>query len=60
MNVGRFAVEAFARNLFDKRGITDAFGFVPGNVPERRRGVAVIRPRTIGLTLTANFAFGAG
>ena len=54
-NVGRFTVQAFARNLFNKRGITSAFGFSPGNFPNNAAGVAIIRPRTIGLTLTAGF-----
>jgi outer membrane receptor protein involved in Fe transport len=56
LNVGRFTVEAFARNLFDKRGITDAFGFGPGNFPNGAAAASAIRPRTIGLTLTANIA----
>jgi len=54
VNVGRFSVEAFARNLFDKRGIVDAFGFAPGNLPNNAAAASAIRPRTIGLTLTAN------
>jgi outer membrane receptor protein involved in Fe transport len=60
LNVGRFTIEAFAHNLFDKGGITDAFGFpdpVAGDsFPNGAAGVAVIRPRTIGLTLTANIS----
>jgi iron complex outermembrane receptor protein len=55
VNVGQFTVEAFARNLFDKRGITDAFGFDGSTFPAGAAAAAVIRPRTIGLTLTANF-----
>ncbi len=61
VNVGRFTVEAFARNLFDKRGITDAFGFPDTDpmtldvFPNRAGAVAVIRPRTVGLTVTAGF-----
>ncbi|HEX3675894.1 MAG TPA: TonB-dependent receptor, partial [Sphingomicrobium sp.] len=54
VNMGRFTLEAFARNLFDKGGITDAFGFDGATFPNGAAGVAVIRPRTIGLTLTAN------
>ena len=27
VNVGQFTIEAFARNLFDKRGLTDVGGF---------------------------------
>jgi outer membrane receptor protein involved in Fe transport len=55
VNVGRFTVEAFARNLFDKRGITDAFGFDGATFPNGAAAVAVIRPRTIGLALTGKF-----
>lgn len=50
----RFTLEAYVHNLFDKRGITDAFGFGPGNFPNDAAAAAVIRPRTFGLTLTAN------
>lgn len=55
VNVGRFTIEAFARNLFDKRGITDAFGFDGATFPNGAAGVAVIRPRTVGLSLTGKF-----
>jgi outer membrane receptor protein involved in Fe transport len=54
-NVGQFTIEAFARNLFDKRGITDAFAFNGGlTFPNGAAALGAIRPRTIGLTLTAN------
>jgi len=59
VNVNQFRVEAFAHNLFDKRGITDAFAFpaplTPPSFPNGAAAVGVIRPRTIGLTVTANF-----
>jgi iron complex outermembrane receptor protein len=55
VDVGKFTVEAFVRNLFDKKGITDAFGFDGGTFPNGAAAAAVIRPRTIGLTLTANY-----
>jgi outer membrane receptor protein involved in Fe transport len=55
VDIDRFRVEAFAQNLFDKRGITDAFGFSPGNFPNDAAALGIVRPRTIGLTLTANF-----
>ncbi|MEP7131286.1 MAG: TonB-dependent receptor [Sphingomicrobium sp.] len=55
VNVGRFTVEAFARNLFDKRGITDAFGFDGTTFPNGAAAVSAIRPRTIGLALTGKF-----
>jgi outer membrane receptor protein involved in Fe transport len=54
VNFHRFTVEAFARNLFDKKGITDAFGFAPGSLPNNAAAASAIRPRTIGLSLTAN------
>jgi outer membrane receptor protein involved in Fe transport len=54
VNVGQFTVEAFVRNLFDKRGITDAFGFDGTTFPNGAAQIGVVRPRTIGLTLTAN------
>ena len=54
-NVGRFTVEAWAKNLFNKRGFTSVFGFAPGNFPNDAAGAAIIRPRTIGLTVTAGF-----
>jgi iron complex outermembrane recepter protein len=54
VNVGQFTVEAFARNLFDKRGLTDVGGFNGTTFPAGAAGAAAIRPRTIGLTLTAN------
>jgi iron complex outermembrane receptor protein len=59
VNLDRFRIEAFAHNLFDKRGITDAFAFpsppTPPSFPNGAAAIGVIRPRTIGLTVTANF-----
>ena len=52
----RFTVEVFARNLFNKRGITNAIGFDGTTFPNGAAGVAIIRPRTIGLTITAGSA----
>jgi outer membrane receptor protein involved in Fe transport len=54
LNVGRVTIEAYAHNLFDQGGITDGFGFDGATFPNGAAGVAVIRPRTFGLTLTAN------
>ena len=54
-NIGRFTIEAWAKNLFDKRGFTSLFGFAPGNFPNDAAGAGIIRPRTIGLTITAGF-----
>jgi outer membrane receptor protein involved in Fe transport len=55
LDVGRFTLEAFVRNLFDKRGITDAFGFDGTTFPNGAAVASAIRPRTIGLSLTANY-----
>lgn len=54
VNFGQFTIEAFAHNLFDKRGLVDAVGFAPGTFPANAAQASAIRPRTIGLTLTAN------
>lgn len=53
LNIGKFTLEAFVRNLFDKGGITDGFGFNGATFPNGAAGVSVIRPRTFGLSLTA-------
>ncbi|MEO7240510.1 MAG: TonB-dependent receptor [Sphingomicrobium sp.] len=55
VNFDHFTVQAFARNLFNKRGITAADGFNGATYPNGAAAVAIIRPRTIGLTVTANF-----
>ena len=56
VNVGRFTVQAFARNLFNKRGITIGVRFlVRATSRTGQPASAIIRPRTIGLTLTASF-----
>lgn len=53
VDIGRFTLEAFARNIFDKRGLTDAFAFDGGaTFPNGAAAAAAIRPRTIGLSLT--------
>jgi len=54
VNFGEFTVEAFAHNLFDKRGLVDVGGFDGFTFPNGAAGASAIRPRTIGLTLTAN------
>ena len=53
--IDRWNVQAFVQNLFDKRGITSASGFDGATFPNGAAGIAIIRPRTIGLTVTANF-----
>jgi outer membrane receptor protein involved in Fe transport len=47
----RFTVTAFVRNLTDSGGLTSLAAFTPG-LPI---SVAAIRPRTFGMTLGANF-----
>jgi len=59
VNAGRFTIEAFAHNLFDKRGLVDAGAFpnplATPVIPNGGASASAIRPRTIGLTVTANF-----
>ncbi|MBL8650853.1 MAG: TonB-dependent receptor [Sphingopyxis sp.] len=50
---GKYSLELYAKNLFDSEGKTSLE--VPGNIPLGAAGTAVIRPRTIGATLTAGF-----
>ena len=50
----RWSVEAFIRNLTNARGRTSVFG-VAGDLPNDAVGTGLIRPRTIGVTLTAGF-----
>ena len=49
----KFSVELYGKNLSDERGITDIIA--PGPFPAGAAGVAVIRPRTIGLSLGVRF-----
>lgn len=51
----RFSLEAFVRNAGNRRGVTSMFGFYPGAFPNDAGALAVIRPRTIGLTLGSKF-----
>lgn len=55
VNFERFTLQAFARNLFDKRGITSATGFDGATFPNEAAGGAVVRPRTIGLVATVKY-----
>ena len=53
IDMGRWTVELFAKNLTDERGIND---IVPeGAYPNGAIGLGVIRPRTIGLSFGARF-----
>ncbi|WP_256837505.1 TonB-dependent receptor [Sphingopyxis sp. KK2] len=53
VDFGKYSLEIYAKNLFDSEGKTSFE--VPGNIPLGAAGTAVIRPRTIGATLTAGF-----
>ena len=55
INFQRFSVEAFVKNIADVRGKTSIGGFFPGGRPNDTAIVAVVRPRTIGLTLATKF-----
>lgn len=53
VDFGKFTLEAYAKNITNAEGKT-AFE-APGNVPLGAGSTAVIRPRVIGLALTAGF-----
>jgi outer membrane receptor protein involved in Fe transport len=53
VNLGRFTVEAYAKNLTNSAGKT-SLDF-SGNVPLGGSDAGVIRPRTVGLTVGAGF-----
>jgi len=49
----RWSVDLYARNLTNEEGINNIIG--EGQLPNGAVGLALIRPRTIGVALTANF-----
>ena len=53
VDFGKFSLEAYVKNLTDSDGKTSFEA--PGNSPLGAAGTGVIRPRTLGLTLTAGF-----
>jgi outer membrane receptor protein involved in Fe transport len=53
VDVGRYSLEVYAKNLNDAAGKTSVSGV--GNFPNGAVGTGVIRPRTIGVTLGAGF-----
>ena len=58
VDFGRFGVEAFVRNLTDARGTTSTGSFVTSGlqaVPNGALETGVIRPRTIGLSISAEY-----
>lgn len=54
VDLGRFTIQAYVKNLTNARGRTSRFGD-PGTLPNNAVGTGIIRPRTIGVTLTAGF-----
>ena len=54
MDFGQFALEGFARNVTNSEGITSLTGD-GANIPDGGLQASFIRPRTIGLSLTASF-----
>src|SRR5690606_25486702 len=53
VDFGQYSIELYAKNLTDSEGKTSLEA--PANIPFGAAGTAVIRPRTIGATLTAGF-----
>ena len=57
VDFGRFSVEAYAKNLFDARGVTSTVGPTANGAPiypGGAIGTGVIRPRVVGISLTAS------
>ncbi|MDP3368483.1 MAG: TonB-dependent receptor [Brevundimonas sp.] len=58
VDFGRFAIEVYAKNIGDERGPVQFGGFgqtLPDTAGSPNGDAAVLRPRTIGLSLTAGF-----
>jgi outer membrane receptor protein involved in Fe transport len=53
IDFGKWSVELFGKNVTDERGINDILA--PGAYPNGAVGVAVIRPRTVGIAFGAQF-----
>lgn len=53
VDFGQYSLELYAKNLTDSEGKTSLEA--PANIPLGAAGTGVIRPRTIGVTLTAGF-----
>jgi iron complex outermembrane receptor protein len=53
VEVGRFRIDAFARNLTNARGIVSVASF--GAVRDGNFAASIIRPRSFGLSLTASY-----
>ena len=55
LDFGKFSLELYAKNLLDSAGKTSLELGAPPNVPFGQAGAGVIRPRSIGITLSAGF-----
>jgi len=55
VDLGRFSVELYAKNVGDSDGKTSLDLGTPANVPFGQASAGVIRPRTVGVTLGAGF-----
>ena len=53
MDWGNYRVQAYVKNLGDERGILSLAGV--GSTPNGARQAGLIRPRTIGLALSAKY-----
>ena len=59
LDFGRFSLDAYVKNLNDSHGVTDTNAYLvlhafPTN-PNGALGTGIIRPRTVGLSLTASY-----
>ena len=57
LDFGRYGLEVYAKNVNNAGGLTSvaSTAFAANNVPDGNLATAIIRPRTIGLSLTAGF-----
>jgi iron complex outermembrane receptor protein len=57
VDFGTFAVELFAKNATDERTILDfgGYGTTPPSTPTINGSASVLRPRTVGISLSAEF-----
>lgn len=58
LDFGRFSVDVYAKNLTNARGVTSVAALTASNQFQRPNGAigtGIIRPRTIGVSLTAGF-----
>ncbi len=58
VDFGRFALEVYAKNVFDALGLTSTTSLTASGIPLNPNGAlttGVIRPRTLGVSLSAGF-----